>query len=652
MAKLFGSEFDDLFENWDRAIAPNVAPRRVINGTPGNDWLFGSSGNDQIYGGKGMDVIYGREGDDFVDGGEDRDVIFGGSGNDTQTGDGNDILWGEAGDDDLYGEDGNDILRGGSGKNLLDGGNGDDDLRGGDDDDVLRGGNGADRMFGGLGNDTFTVDNQADEVTEWMNSGLDTVQSLISYTLGANVENLTLVGDAKTGAGNALNNVLTGNAQANTLWGLDGNDTIDGQGGNDTINGGMGADVMSGGLGDDTFTVNNTADLVIEWGGEGKDTVQSLISYTLGKDIENLTIIGDENTNGTGNALNNVLAGNAQANTLMGLGGNDTIDGGNGADVMFGGLGNDIFTVNESGDVVTELSNEGTDTVRSLISYTLGANVENLTIIGEENTNGTGNALNNVLTGNAQANTLRGLGGNDTIDGGNGRDTMFGGLGNDIFFVDNREDVVTELSNEGTDTVKSLSYSYRLGANVENLTLLEHPLVVYGTGNALDNVLIGNAQANYLWGSDGKDRLYGGGGNDELTGWPEEDWIDGGTGRDTLKLDTIWVDFTVLDSNRVKGIEMINLFTRLPSDNHIKFNLSNVMAMHDPGEHGLRVFNGQQDNVDIRVELARESGANAGTWSLHGERNVDGDYYNVYVHSANPLEEVLVEQGLRVVILA
>ena len=73
---------------------------------------------------------------------------------------------------------------------------------------------------------------------------------------------------------------------------------------------------------------------------------------------------------------------------------------------MAGGLGNDIYVVDNVGDVVTEADNAGTDTVRSSITYTLGANVENLTLTGAAAINGTGNALANIITGNGAANIL------------------------------------------------------------------------------------------------------------------------------------------------------------------------------------------------------------------------------------------------------
>lgn len=214
-----------------------------------------------------------------------------------------------------------------------------------------------------------------------------------------------------------MNNVLIGNAATNTLsGGL----------GNDTLNGGAGADTLVGGQGDDVYVVDNIGDVVIEQAGEGTDLVQSSVSYTLAENVENLTLTGSAAINGTGNALDNVLTGNGAANTLIGGAGNDTLDGGKGADKLEGGTGDDTYIVDNALDIVTELMGEGTDTVRSSISYTLPSNVENLILTGVGNRNATGNALPNVLTGNAGKNTLTGGAGNDTyrLGRGSGADTI------------------------------------------------------------------------------------------------------------------------------------------------------------------------------------------------------------------------------------
>ncbi len=101
-----------------------------------------------------------------------------------------------------------------------------------------------------------------------------------------------------------------------------------------------------------------------------------------------------------------MLIGNSANNVLTGGAGNDRLDGGVGNDTMVGGAGDDIYVVNQVGDVVTETANQGFDTVESSITFTLGSNVENLTLTGTANLNGTGSSANNVLIGNSGNNTL------------------------------------------------------------------------------------------------------------------------------------------------------------------------------------------------------------------------------------------------------
>ena len=253
----------------------------------------------------------------------------------------------------------------------------------------------------------------------------------------------------------------------------------------------------------------------------------SSVSYTLADTLENLTLNGTAAINGTGNLNANVMVGNANDNLLSGMAGtdsitagagNDTLDGGAGNDTMVGGLGNDSYIVDSANDTVTELTNQGTDTVYASVSYTILSPVENLTLTGLGNINATGNSSANILLGNAGNNLLSastgndmldGGAGNDTLDGGGGVDSMSGGLGDDTYIIDHLSDVVTEGADAGTDLVRS-SVNHVLGANFENLTLTGS-FGVNGTGNALNNVLTGNSGKNVLNGMAGDDTLAGGG---------------------------------------------------------------------------------------------------------------------------------------------
>ncbi|NQW40327.1 MAG: hypothetical protein HQ469_14285, partial [Cyanobacteria bacterium] len=215
-----GDDTDTLGAEWNNY---------VINYYGGNDTVAVASGTHRV-------LVNLGDGNDTFTGSDGSDGVFGGVGNDILRGGGNvDVLDGGLGDDKLFGDAGNDLLYGGVGN------------------DLLNGGIGGDFMEGGIGNDIYVVDNTGDTVVELANQGTDTVQSSITYTLGANVENLILTGSAAiNGTGNGLNNVLTGNSGINTL---------------------------TGGLGDDTYVIG-ARDTVVEALNAGTDTVQSSVTYT------------------------------------------------------------------------------------------------------------------------------------------------------------------------------------------------------------------------------------------------------------------------------------------------------------------------------------------------------------------------------------
>jgi Ca2+-binding RTX toxin-like protein len=371
-----------------------------------------------------------------------------------------DYYYGDNNDNNLYGSITND--------NVMYGFAGNDTLNGGNGNDYLDGGLGNDILYGWGGDDTYVVNSTEDmEVGEDADQGIDTVLSSVTYyTLNPYFENLILTGAATNGTGNDIDNTITGNGYNNVLYGGTGADTLYGGAGNDTLDGELldyaaGADTLYGGAGNDTYTVDNAADTVDETitGSGGTDLVQASVTYTLGTDVENLTLTGTAAINGTGNGLSNTITGNSAANALYGYGGDDTLTGGD---------GNDTYGVSSAGDNVSE-TGTGTDTVESYdLSYTLGTNLENLTLTGTAATNGTGNSLNNTLSGNSAANTLSGDAGNDylygsngndtlnggndndTLDGGAGADTLDGGSGNDL--LNGWADADTLTGGLGTDT--------------------------------------------------------------------------------------------------------------------------------------------------------------------------------------------------------
>ena len=261
---------------------------------------------------------------------------------------------------------------------------------------------------------------------------------------------------------------------------------------------------MNGGAGNDTYVVDDALDAITEALSGGTDLVRSFIDYSLlNSNLENLTLIGPDHTDATGNALANILTGNT---------GNNRLDGGAGADTMVGGFGDDTYVVNIATDKVTELAGQGNDTIEtSLASFSLATftAVENLAYTGSANFTGTGNALANTITGSI---------GNDTLNGGTGTDTLIGGVGDDTYVVDNAGDIVDEGAGSGIDTVQSSAHfdlSNTLG-EVERL-ILTGSGAINGTGNGFANTITGNGGANIIEGKGGADILDGGAGTDTVS---------------------------------------------------------------------------------------------------------------------------------------
>jgi Ca2+-binding RTX toxin-like protein len=284
--------------------------------------------------------------------------------------------------------------------------------------------------------------------------------------------------------GDALDNAITGTSSA---------DNINGNGGADTINAGLGNDNVNGGDGHDQLS------------GEGG---------------------------------NDYLNGGAGNDKLFGGDGNDNLVGGLGSDTMYGGVGNDSYNVDSTGDVVIELTGQGTDDVFTTLGfYTLPSAVENLQFSGAGAFYGTGNALNNVMRGGASNDFLQGMAGNDMLYGGAGADDLYGGEGNDTLdgggslgleedylsggagddvYRLQDDETVFEMAGGGLDRIEVgnwWNYTLQKLPEVENLTYTgADDFVMAGNGKA--NILVGGPGADVILGLGGADKLVGGGGND------------------------------------------------------------------------------------------------------------------------------------------
>lgn len=410
-------------------------------------------------------------------------------------------LVGGTGDDELSGMVGNDVLIGGTGN------------------DILTGGNGADAMTGGSGDDVYDVSDAGDAVTENLDEGNDkVVTSLGSYTLGANVEALKYNGSyAGTGVF-----VGQGNALANVIEGGDGIDSLIGNGGNDSLYGGAGNDSLNGGADSDNL-----------YGGDGSDTL----------------IGGTEDDNLYGGAGNDTLEGNNGNDALQGNDGNDILNGSAGDDQMAGGAGNDVYYVDSALDQALENAGEGVDEVLAVgnadLSYTLSANVDNLSYAGTGQFNGVGNDIDNLIAGGSGSDTLDGAAGNDTLIGGAGDDTLLGGAGDDTLFGGTGSNVLNGGAGINTvsyaDSERAVFASFFTNTTTLRFADPDPALAVHDvlqnisniTGSDFDDQIFGNSQSNVLMGGAGDDLIRGLGGGDVMSGGSGTDRLEGGFSNDT-----------------------------------------------------------------------------------------------------------------------
>ena len=489
----------------------------------------------------------------------DQEFLFGSDGDE-----GIGVLVGRSKADHLYGGGGNDLLEGGDGRDYLQGDAGIDRLDGGEE---------ADTMAGGADSDFYIVDNLGDQVIEGLNNGTDRVESSESFTLGANMEHLTLTGTADlNGIGNALNNDITGNGGINRLDGKGGTDHLIGGDKNDILLGGTGNnDLLEGGAGFDTYIYN---------AGDGADQIED--SDTTGKIVFN------------GGLLQGGISTDGGA-TYVSLDGSETY-------VLFDGhlIVNGVLTVNadfqsgQFGIQLDDLSNFPTNTgvptgpFQAMITGTderdimlrgpaapgpgeallgMGGNDDIFgLLLGDDLLDG--GSGNDVLAGRQGDDYLDGGVGDDHLNAGSGKDVLMGGAGDDVLIADFYDAVGTDDRDylDGGDGEDYLWGGWgrdvlRGGAGDDSLrgdNLLDGwpnlihsdlsnsfipspgPAIFSATGAA--DFLDGGSGNDLLVGDGGDDILSGGAGNDQLFGddeagyWvvPGDDVLDGGMGDDLL----------------------------------------------------------------------------------------------------------------------
>jgi Ca2+-binding RTX toxin-like protein len=497
-------------------------------------------------GGAGRDVYYGGNDDDIIAGNGGNDQLMGGAGSDNiDGGDGNDIL---------YGNDGDDIILGGAGIDTLDGGTG------------------ADNMAGGADADTYIVDNAGDMVSEGAVAGRDLVRASISYTLTANVEDLTLTGIANlSGTGNDADNAITGNSGANSLAGGLGNDQISGGAGSDSLDGGDGNDSLFSGAANELYAGSADTGTEVDTvsGGSGSDRISAGYGDNIdggdGEDILSINFAGatagvtfDFDTLASGGSL--LIGGGI----ITGIEGVSDIDGSNFADNIT--IGSGPNSVDPNGFVYAS-GGGGNDVITGGIGrqYLSGG-------VGADSLNG-GDG-NDILFGNLEAQTDNGND-VDTLNGGAGSDSIYagygdnidGGSGNDFLNLNFKgamagvtvdfsplssggsvtvgggaivgiESIQTvEGSNFADDITMGNSYEFSrvlvLGEGGDDVVTLGS-YAGDASGGAGSDMLSGGAAADGLYGDDGDDIIFGKGGSDDIFGGAGNDKLSGGTGADRI----------------------------------------------------------------------------------------------------------------------
>ena len=419
---------------------------------------------------------------------------------------------------------------------------------------------------------TAWVDNNADGIQEASElqalsySRLDVEQAEIFNTLAPITPVSSRYGLPANFVFGPEDDVLINSDQSHVFYTGAGNDTLFLNGGFDVAFGEEGVDTILGGWGDDWIEGGGDFNLLIGEAGHdvliGGDDSNELNGYAIPwtlveqadgtlliSDIPN-PIFGDPLPFGEGD--NDLLIGGNAYDQILGQFGDDILLANGGDDNLFGGIGNDIVIGGEGSDNVqgfrafddlfpTIHPGESDD------DWLFGGNGTDL-LLGDADLV---DSLNNDRP--IDGTYAPRIGGRDYLDGGAGADRMAGGGGDDTYVVNTLNDLVIERLDEGHDTVLS-SVTYLLNQGVEDLYLLGESQI-HGTGNKLDNKLVGNIANNILDGVTGDDQMLGGLGDDLYYVDSQGDQV---IERANAGNDTVWSSTDHTLAENVENLELLS----------------------------------------------------------------------------------------------
>ncbi|MGR3625843.1 MAG: Hint domain-containing protein [Limimaricola sp.] len=476
-----------------------------IDGTPGDDTLFGGADDETLFGGAGNDTL---------DGGGGTDTVYGGTGDDRLSGDAHDTL---------YGGDGADTFTPGRGGAVYGGGDG-----GSDDLDTLD--------LRGMGN-IYYKDIVSDDDGNGSSGWVQFLDENMKPT-GERLDFYDIERFLKDPQGNndpvaQDDSASTAQNMAVTIDVLDNDDDPDG----DPLR------ITSASVSRGTVEIRDdgtlrytpepgfTGDVVIDYAISddrgGTDSAQvalnvscpkgpdGIVEGTAGADMIDLAYMGDPDGDRVDNG-DAILGDDApDDDRIEAYGGDDTVRSGRGDDLVYGGQGNDDISGGPGSDEI--YGGDGDDVIDS----SDGDRRADLDRFDNPYPD-----LNRDPDVYDDRDTVYGGAGNDRIHTGDDRDTVYGGTGADRIDAGIDDDFV-----DG-------------GAGDDHLTGGEGNDTIFG--GAGDDTILGGLDPRYpdslnirddegdLVTDNGRDTLFGGDGNDTILGQDDDDTIFGGAGDDTL----------------------------------------------------------------------------------------------------------------------